>query len=91
MKQFEIEFQFEKFQERLDKFLDAVNNYKSKVNKRLTTLKNRYKNPNDNQIQEINLLEATIEAIDLVLDRFKGDVSFALNIFENDEDAIKDW
>lgn len=91
MKIYEVEEKFEKLQEKLDKFLLDVNGYRNRVEQRLNTLKNRYKNPNDNQREEIQLLESTIYAIDIVLDSLGDDAKFVLNMCVNDDNVTRSF
>lgn len=91
MKIYEVEEKFEKLQEKLDKFLLDVNGYRNRVEQRLNTLKNRYKNPNDNQREEIQLLESTIYAIDIVLDSLGDDAKFVLNMCVNDDKVTRSF
>lgn len=91
MKIYEVEEKFEKLQEKLDKFLLDVNGYRNRIEQRLTTLKNRYKNPNDNQREEIQLLESTMSAIDIVLDSLGDNAKFVLNMCVNDDKVTRSF
>lgn len=91
MKIYEVEEKFKKLQEKLDKFLLDVNGYRNRVEQRLTTLKSRYKNPNDNQREEIQLLESTMSAIDIVLDSLGDNAKFVLNMCVNDDKVTRSF
>lgn len=91
MKIYEVEEKFKKLQEKLDKFLLDVNGYRNVVEQRLTTLKDRYKNPNDYQREEIDLLEATIQALDIVLSNLGDDAKFVLNMCVNDDNVTRSF